>query len=120
MRSRDALERPGEPDSRRPDVQSLVSDRSLVARNYDGSRPHEIDVRFLDADDDVAFKRTFALEPMETLTVRTRLERAVYLVEARLDGDGTADAECLVGSGPNETALVETGNGTVSVAEGVF
>lgn len=96
----------------------VVSDRSLVVRNYDGSETHEVCVRFVDADGDVAFRRSFRVVPMETVVVETRIERAVYRVEARLD-DGEADsAECLIGSGVDETALVETGNGTVSVVEG--
>ncbi len=98
----------------------VVSDRSLVVRNYDGSEAHEVRVTFLDPDGDRAFARTVAVAPLETVAIRTRLERAVYGVRARLDGDETDSAECLVGSGPDETALVETGNGTVSVAEGLF
>jgi len=96
-----------------------VDSRSLVIRNYDGTVTHELCVLFRDASDDVAFRRTFTVAPMETVTVRTRLERAVYRIEARLDGDGTASTECLIGSGPDETALVETGNGTISVVEGL-
>ncbi len=98
----------------------IVSDRSVVVRNYDGSEAHEIHVTFLGPDGDRAFARTFAVAPQETVAVRTRLDRAVYRVRARLDGDGTDSAECLVGSGPDETALVETGNGTVNVTEGIL
>jgi len=98
----------------------VVSDRSLVVRNYDGSEAHDVTVTFLDADGDRAFARTFAVAPLETVAIQTRLERAVYRVRARVDGGETDSAECLVGSGPDETALVETGNGSVSVAEGLF
>jgi len=77
-------------------------------------------VTFRDADDEVAFSRTFRLAPMETVTVSSRLQRGVYRVSATLDDDESAAADCLVGSGPNETALVETGNGSLSVAEGVL
>ncbi len=109
---------PGTSTSREPP--QAVSDRSLVVRNYDGSEAHEVTVTFLDPDGDQAFARTIAVAPLETVAVETRLERAVYRVRARVDSDETGSAECLVGSGPDETALVETGNGTVSVAEGLF
>ncbi|PSQ58576.1 MAG: hypothetical protein BRD23_06445 [Halobacteriales archaeon SW_9_67_25] len=98
----------------------VVSDRSLVVRNYDGTEAHEVRVTFLDPDGDRAFARTVAVASLETIAIQTRLERAVYRVRVRLDDEETDSAECLVGSGPDETALVETGNGTVSVAEGLF
>lgn len=99
---------------------AAVSDLSLLVRNYDGERTHAVDVRFVDADGEVTFDRSVTVGPLETVTVRTRLERAVYRVEADLADGQTAAAECLVGSGLDEVALVETGNGIVSVAEGLF
>lgn len=96
-----------------------VTDQSLVLRNHDGSETCRIHVQFLDHEDRVAFERTFTVAPLETVTVGTRLERAVYRVDVRLESGGTASAECLIGSGLSETAVVQTGNGVVSVVEGV-
>ncbi|MEF8852324.1 MAG: hypothetical protein V5A28_07890 [Haloarculaceae archaeon] len=112
-----------------PDVPG-VTDESLVLRNYDGA-PVRVHVRFVDADDETAFDRTYALGPGDVVSTPTRLRRGVYRVVATLDGGpgqtgdagGTAErdaAECLVGSAPAETAVVETGNGVVSVTEGVI
>lgn len=115
------VRRQHEPDTTAPgDHTQVVSDRSLVVRNYDGDQAHEVTVTFLDPDGDRAFARTVAVAPLETFAIETRLERAVYRVRARLDGEDTDSAECLVGSGPDETALVETGNGTISASEGLF
>jgi len=97
-----------------------VDEESLICRNYDSERAHEVTVRFVGADDEVAFRRTYAVEPQSVLSVGLRLPRAVYRVEARVDDEHETGAECLVGSGPHETALVEIGNGLVSVAEGAF
>ena len=92
--------------------------RSLVVRNYDMTTAHVLDVRFVDPSDSVVFDRIVRLAPGETHAVRTHLDRAVYRVEVR-EGDRVSDsAECLVGPAPSETALVETGNGAVSVVEG--
>lgn len=96
----------------------FVSDESLVLRNYDSDDTHDVAVSLLDAVDDLAFDRRYTLSPGSVLSVATRLERAVYRVEVRLDGTAHAHAECLIGSGPGETALVEIGNGLVSVSEG--
>jgi hypothetical protein len=106
-----------------------VTDESLVLRNYDGTSVR-VHVRFVDADDDTVFKRTYTLGPGDVVSTPTRLRRAVYRVAATVDHD-SADpgdaiettkrdaAECLVGSAPAETAVVETGNGVVSVTEGI-
>jgi hypothetical protein len=103
-----------------------VTDESLVLRNYDGT-PVRVHVRFVDADDETAFDRTYALGPGDVVSTPTRLRRGVYRVVATIeDGSGDAGetaerdaAECLVGSALAETAVVETGNGIVSVTEGV-
>jgi hypothetical protein len=110
-------QRPAAPDDR---GDRYVDEETLVCRNYDSERTHEVTVRFLDADDEVAFRETYAVPSESVVSVSLRLPRAVYRVDARVDDDATASAECLVGSGPHETALVEVGNGLVSVAEGAF
>lgn len=113
-------QRQPEPDTAAHGPARVVSDRSLVVRNYDGNEAHDVTVTFLGPDGDRAFARTLAVAPLETVAIQTRLERAVYRVRVRVDGGETDSTECLVGSGPDETALVETGNGTVSVVEGLF
>lgn len=95
-----------------------VSEECLVIRNYDGDESYTIDVQFLDAADEVAYSRTVTVGPLEAITFGTRLRRGVYRVEASLEMGEQADASCLIGSGPHETALVETGNRTISVVEG--
>ncbi|SDF22656.1 hypothetical protein [Halorientalis regularis] len=102
------------------DERLLVSDETLVLRNYDSETTHEVTVEFHNADDEIAFQRTCTLTPQAVTSIRTRLPRAVYRVDVRIDGADSASADCLVGSAPSETALVEVGNGLVSVAEGVY
>jgi hypothetical protein len=94
-------------------------DEALVVRNYDGRRSHRVTVRFLDADDEIALERSYRLAPGDVVSISSRLDRGVYRVEARIEDDESVGVECLVGSGPAETALVEVGNGLVSVSEGL-
>ena len=100
-------------------VQQFVSDESLVLRNYDDSDGHELVVRFRDADDELAFERTYELGPDEVVRTQTRLPRGVYGVTVRRVDGTAATRECLIGSGPAETAVVETGNGILSLVEGI-
>lgn len=98
-----------------------VTDETLVVRNH-GTSAVALGVTFLDTDGTVAFDRTYALAPGETVSTPTRLPRGVYRVVARLadaPGEQRDTAACLVGSAPGEAALVETGNGIVSVTDGV-
>ena len=103
----------GNPDTRR------VSSESLVLRNYDDST-HDVHVTITDDNGETAFTRTVSVGPQDTVSIQTRLERAVYRVDVRLDNGVGDRADCLLGSDPNECAKIETGNGVVSVVEGYF
>lgn len=96
----------------------LVSDESLVVKNHDGNDSYTVDVAFLTPSDDVAYSRSIDVQPLETIVIKSRLRRGVYLVEASLENGGSDSAACLIGSGPRESAMVETGNRTISVVEG--
>jgi hypothetical protein len=98
----------------------FVSGETLVLRNYDSEQEHDVTVRFLNADSGNAFQQTYTLAPGAVMSISFRLQRAVYRVEVSVDDGGTANAKCLIGSGPDETALIKVGNGLVSVAEGVY
>lgn len=97
-----------------------VNNESLVLRNYDTEETHTLDVTLLDPSGDVAFDRTVTVDPRATVCIETRLERAVYRVSAHLETGTMARTDCLIGSGPDECAVIETGNGTVSVSDGLF
>lgn len=112
--------RPSDAESSAETEQPLVSDEAIVLRNYDSAAAHEVTVRLVDAADDVAVRRTSTVPPQAVVSVHEPLERGVYRVEAHVGGEYLAATECLVGSGPDETALVELGNGIVSVVEGVL
>jgi len=96
-----------------------VSGESLVLRNYDDST-HDVHIACTDRNGETAFTRTVSVGPQDTVSVQTRLDRAVYRVGVRLDNGATDRADCVLGSDPNECAKVETGNGVVSVVEGYF
>ena len=116
--------KPPSPSHRSTDSQSerhdemLVSEECLVVRNHDGLDDYSVEVRFVTPEDTVVYEREFVIGPLETIVVEPRLPRAVYRVDARLGDGQRATAECLLGSGPHETALVEMGNSVVSVVEG--
>jgi hypothetical protein len=100
--------------------QPVVSDEAIVLRNYDSTVVHDVTVRVLDASGDVTLSRTSTVPPQTVVSVREPLRRGPYRVEARVGNECLDSTECLIGSGPDEVALIEVGNGIVSVVEGVF
>lgn len=106
--------------SRRESSGFGVTDETIVVRNYDATSS-SVRVTFTNADEDVVFSRTYALAPGEVVSTPTRLHRGVYhVVACQESADGARDgADCLIGSALAETAVVEVGNGIVSVTEGL-
>ncbi|MFC7323558.1 hypothetical protein ACFQMF_03060 [Halorubrum rutilum] len=105
------------PASDRPDRRTPSSE-SLSVRNYDAATVNTLSVRLVDSRDEVVVDRSVSVEPSETASVRLPVDRATYRVEATLDEDASDSAECLVGDTPEERAVVECGNGVVTVTAG--
>ncbi|MFC7074655.1 hypothetical protein ACFQJ7_08140 [Halovenus rubra] len=96
-----------------------VSEECLVIRNYDGDESYTVTVQYWDVKGESVYTREVTVGPLETITFESRLQRRAYRVVASLDSGERAETTCLIGSGLSETALVETGNRTVSVTDGL-
>lgn len=92
----------------------------LVARNYDHTELYEIRATFTDAADEVVVERVLTVGPLETVSVRTAIERGLYRVEIETERGESGRAACVVGGNANECGLVEIGNGVVSVSDGYW
>jgi hypothetical protein len=92
----------------------------LVVRNYDQTERYEITVTFTDSADEVVVERALTVGPLETLCVRTSLERGLYRVEIETERGASGSASCVVGGNANECGLVEIGNGVLSVSDGYW
>jgi hypothetical protein len=51
------------------------------------------------------------------VSIRTQLDRGVYDVTVTAEDESINSAECLLGDAPGECAVVELGNGTVTVTD---
>jgi hypothetical protein len=98
----------------------IVDTHGVVLRNYDGEDAHELSVEFRDGAGTVVFDRTFPLDPLDTVAVRPHIKADIYRVTVDCDGGRTASEECLIGSQVGEAALIEVGNGVVSLTDGLF
>ena len=100
--------------------QEIVSTHGVVLRNYDGEDAHELSVEFYDDEGTIVFDRTFALDPLDMVVVRPQIKADTYRVTIECDGGRTASEDCLISSQVGEAALIEIGNGVVSVTDGLF
>lgn len=91
---------------------------SLSFRNYDAATVNTLSVRLVDSRDEVVVDRSVSLEPSETVSVRLPVDRATYRVEVTLESAASDSAECLIGDTPEERAVIECGNGVVTVTAG--
>jgi len=95
-----------------------VTSEGIYIRNFDVRRTYDLTIRVHD-DDGLVFGRRYRLEPGKTESVLGRLPSGEYEVVAELDGHRRDETRCRVDPSPEGTALVEIGNGTVSVTQGL-
>lgn len=90
----------------------------LHVRNFDVERRYtlRIEVR----DDETVLEREYRLGPGERRSETDRLAPGTYTVVASLDGDRRRVARCTIDDRPSNAALIEVGNGTVSVTDGLY
>lgn len=86
----------------------------LVLRNYDWEETYEIEVTLTGTDGRTFEPRTFELGPGRILSVLEEFPEGNYRARASIQGDED-EADGFFGSDPGELALVEVGNGVVSI-----
>ena len=95
-------------------------EQTLVIRNYDASKTYTVHVQVHNAAGKCVCERTLQATPSRAVTVEMCCEAATYTITAQIETGSVDMAECRVGSGVDQTALIETGNGSVRVADGLI
>lgn len=108
-------------DSSERETPSAVERRTeeIHIRNFDFSRTYDLTVEVYDADG-LVFASRYYLTPGKTVSERGRLPPGEYEIRVELDGRRERRLHCEIDDTPDKTALVEIGNGTVSVTEGLY
>lgn len=102
-----------------PRIASTPRSEELHVRNFDVSRAYDLTVRIYGGQK-LAFASRYHLTPGKTESETDRLRPGEYEVVAELDGRRQERARCRIGGTPDRTALVELGNGTVSITQGHY
>lgn len=87
-------------------------------RNYDGRRTHTVDITFR-SDDEPVRETRYRIEPGRALSDLAAVPGGEYELQVTVDGERTESHRCHLGSAPRRTAVIEVGNGVVSVTDGL-
>lgn len=91
---------------------------AVHVRNYDHADGHSVHVTVVDPDGRVHLTERCYLSPGQSRRLTGGLDPGEYRIDVRVDGVDRATAECRIDGSPAWTAVVELGNGVVSVTEG--
>jgi hypothetical protein len=91
----------------------------LHLRSYAHQIGYDLEIELVDSDGSVAFRDRYYLQPGATEGEIDAVPAGEYEVRAVLDGDREAVRRCRIGSDPEETVVVEIGNGVLSLTEGL-
>lgn len=103
------------------EAERRVADRSeeIHIRNFDISRSYDLTVRVEDSAG-LVFARRYHLSPGKTVSVCGQLSPGEYEVDATLEGRRRRSIRCEIDGTPQGTALIEVGNGTISLTDGLY
>lgn len=91
----------------------------LHIRNFDVRRSYDLTVEVRD-DQGLVFANRYHLTPGSVASELDRIPAGAYELTVKLDGRRDQTATCEIDDTPEKTALIEVGNGTVSVTEGLY
>lgn len=91
----------------------------LHLRSYAQEWAYDVELEVVTPDGEVAFAADYYLQPGDAESEVDVLPAGTYEIRATLDGDDREVATCRIGSTPDRTAVIEVGNGVVSLTEGL-
>jgi succinylglutamate desuccinylase len=91
----------------------------VLIRNYDHRRGYDLHLVVTDGDE-TAFQNRYYLQPGETVSECDLLPSADYEITVTLDTTQETSRHFRIDSSPDHTAVVEIGNGALSLTEGLY
>jgi hypothetical protein len=101
----------------RPTGSRSPSDADLHVRNYHVHASHTVEVTVFADPDSVTFSKRYHLNPGQSENERDVLSAGTDTVEIRRDRLRRDRAQCDVGDGSDQTAMIEIGNGAISITQ---
>jgi len=98
---------------------SAAYSEDLHVRNYDVERSYRVTVAVSD-DDGVAFEETYWLRPGAFLSEIDVIDPGEYEVTVEIDSGRSVSRTCQIDADHDHSALIELGNGIVSITQGLY
>lgn len=117
-RDRTATRSPGR--DVRPARRDVVGSEDLLVRNYDHRWGYDLAIEAVDPSGEVVFERSYYLQPGQVKSEMGVLDEGEYEIRAVLDNLQEATLSCRVDPEAEHTAVVEVGNGALSLTEGLY
>jgi hypothetical protein len=104
-----------EPDFPDPTPQS----ESVHVRSYAHERAHDLAIEVAAPDGEVVFRKRYHLPPGRIESEVGAIPEGEYEIRAVLDDERCVSRRCRIDDSPDGTAVVEIGNGVLSLTEGL-
>ena len=101
------------------DQQREITTEQLHLRSHDHRRGYDISVTVRSVDGEQLFECRYYLQPGETVSEHGVLPSGEHQLTVTLDNDHSETLWCHIDASPAHTAVVEVGNGVLSVTEGL-
>ena len=123
MRRQDVDYRPTAVDQPAITIGSDRRDRSLsediFIRSYDQQTGYDIEVEVEDRAGQVVFRHRYYIRPCQTEHVSNEFDPGAYEIRVRVDNGEETARRCRIGDTLEGTAVIEVGNGALSLTEGL-
>jgi len=92
----------------------------ILIRNYDHQRGYDLNLVILTQAGETVFQNRYYLQPGETVSECDILPSADYEIAVTLDNTQEASRHYRIDSSVDHTAVIEIGNGALSLTEGLY
>jgi len=100
-------------------TQSAEKTEDILIRNYDYQRGYDLHLVITHAGETV-FQKRYYVQPSDTVSECDLLPSADYGVTVTLDNTQEASGHHRIDPSPDHTAVIEIGNGALSLTEGLY
>jgi len=103
-------------------VVDSIADRSedVLIRNYDHRRGYDLHLTVVTYPGNTTFQKRYYLPPGEVVSECDLLPSVDCEITVTLDDAEETSGHCRIDSSPEYTAVIEIGNGTLSLTEGLY
>lgn len=101
------------------DELGVLGTEEILLRNYDNQWGYDLNLQLVNAAGDSVFEKQYYLPPGQVASELDTVAAGEYEVRATLDNQKQATVHCAIHTDPEQTLVVEVGNGVMSLTQGL-